>query len=330
MLFINYFWDGRKFNLFKKLFGFSKETNNRVTAGIFPMLKIIFYENKAHIIHIINLANFSLPILIFSYFRSMQIIYSVHGFAKSEIVKFRKSIGFRETKTIFAEKIILKKSNLLIFHSEWSKHYFESNFKIIKDKVVIPHGIEKVLKPKIKNKARKQIKVVFDGADRPEKGIEYLSKVIEKSGAQFSFDLYCMGNNTNFARSFFINLSEKRVRILKRVPRDIFLQNLKESDVFLSLSEYENFGMSTLEAMANGLIAVTSENCGVSEYFDEDMKKFIVDPKNIENVLDLLNEISEFGEEKRDFYIQKNIEFANKFSLEGHFEKIALIYERGN
>jgi glycosyltransferase involved in cell wall biosynthesis len=154
--FIQYFYDGRKYGFVKKLFGKEKETevNNSgvFTLGLFSAFTALF-RLKPKIIHIITFERFAVIAFLYRLFRKTKIIYSSHGIVAYENTGLKKYLFLHRFKDKFCEKIFLKYSDRIIFHSENSLDIAEKYFKIDEHKaVILSHGIDGIFEQSYKNR----------------------------------------------------------------------------------------------------------------------------------------------------------------------------------
>jgi len=288
-VFIEYFFDGRMFGLYKKLFGCEKVTtvsNSGVMRfGIISMIFFLF-KFKPDIIHIITYERFSAAVFLYKVFSKVKVVYNVHGIAVYENENFNitgKAYRFKDRLT---ENLILKYSDRLLFLSGQCLKIAADCFNIDEDKVIIiPNGVDKEFHTADfkKKHTDKVINILFSGnPDRKEKGFETIKNVF--SGLSFPFRLYLSGSKTDFQEEYII--SEKSA------GTDRFSKLISEMDIVISASLYEPFSMTVTEAMAAGAVPVVSEDTGMSRYISEGVNGFVYNTNDSAHLKTILNELN--------------------------------------
>ncbi len=145
-VFIEYFFDGGRYGISKKLFGNEKvsatENSEILRMGIFPLLSYLF-GNKPALIHIITFERFAVVSFLYKLFSKVKIIYTVHGIIIHENRIYKKVSLTYILKDKFCEGVFLNRSDKLIFLSERSVniawHYIKFNRKKVE---ILPNGID--------------------------------------------------------------------------------------------------------------------------------------------------------------------------------------------
>ncbi|MEO8664341.1 MAG: glycosyltransferase family 4 protein [Ignavibacteria bacterium] len=272
-VFAEYFFDGTKYGILKKLFGKEKiqDVNGSpvVRMGLFQLLKLLF-SSKPGIIHIITYERFTVVAFLYKLFRKVRIFYNVHGIIIHENTKYKSVPAAYFYKDIFCEKIFMKYSDRLIFLSDESLKIASTYYKINSSKIsILPNGIDEIFHVKGEEKVYSTdvvLKIAFTGSiERKEKGFAFLDGALSK--VSFVFQLYLAGNS---------ELSDKENYIF--VPfkdTDSYAEFICGMDVFISASEYEPFSISTAEAMAAGVLPVVTKETGMSEYVQNNVNGFV-------------------------------------------------------
>ena len=300
-VFIEYFFDGNKYGVFKKLFGSEKVTEINsspvLKKGIFSLLKFLFF-NKPDVIHIITYERFCITAVLYKFFSGAKIIYNVHG-----IVAYENSI-LRDTKTIyikkdeFAESKFFKYSDVYLFLSDQSIQAAENYYQITESKIrMVPNGIDrdfhKVIQP-VKD-LKKEFKIVFSGDPvRKEKGFDLIKEVFYE--LNFPFRLYLLSNQKIHNEDFII--------YLKPMDTVKFSEFLSESDIVISAAGYEPFSMTVSEAMSCGAVPVVSQETGMSRYIRENENGFIFNTKNPDELRSILTKI--YNDPELLFHLSQN------------------------
>lgn len=86
-----------------------------------------------------------------------------------------------------------------------------------------------------------------------------------------------------------------RVKFTGYLPKDIVLDEMKMSDIFILPSVHETFGMVYLEAMAMGCITVCTENDGVDGIIKDGINGFLTKP-NVSSIRETIEKIISLDE----------------------------------
>ena len=277
-VFITYFFDGNRYGLITKLFGKEeiKETGNRkiYRLGIFRIMSYIL-KFSPDIIHIINFERFAKISFFHKRFPKTKIIYNVHGIAAFENEVNPAATTKLKMKDLKSEIKYFKDSDRLIFLSERSVETAEKYFEFDRSKIeIIPNGID-IIFNQIGNEKKVNIssilKLVFAGdADKKEKGFDFLVSSLEK--IEFPLEVFVIGNNYGFNEDIRGNI---RINIIEKMDTESFANFLSDKDIFISASSYEQFSLTSVEAMAAGLVTIVTEETGMSTYIENNLNGFV-------------------------------------------------------
>ncbi|MEO8211195.1 MAG: glycosyltransferase family 4 protein [bacterium] len=273
-VFIEYFFDGRKFGFIKKLFGkeiIIIEDNSRlIRLGIIALLIFLFKEKPA-VIHIITYERFAAAAFLYKLISKVKIIYNVHGIIYYENIYFKKVSGYYTLKDKVCENILLKYSDKIIFLSDESVEIASRYFKFDKSRIeIIPNGIDEIFNKigimKISN-MNTPLKIVFIGEIiRKEKGFEFLSQSLKQFN--FPYEIFFLCNDMRFKEENFIGI--------EKLETCKFAEFLIDKDIYISSSEYDPFSISAVETMGAGLVPVVTENTGMSRFIKKGENGFVI------------------------------------------------------
>ncbi|HMS64850.1 MAG TPA: glycosyltransferase family 4 protein [Ignavibacteria bacterium] len=278
-VFAEYFFDGRKYSLFKKLFGSEevlKINDSEVCRfGIFKML-ISLFKLKPEVIHIINYERFAVVCFLYKIFSNVRIIYNVHGIISFENKNLNDAGKLYELKDKICETIYLKYSDKLIFLSERSLALCNNYTTINNDKVeFIPNGIDEAFHDCGENKLinfNEPLSIVFAGDEsRKEKGFEFFIRSLSET--EIKLNVYLIGR---YNHPFSLKNDNFNFYVIDRMDTKKFALFLKNKDVFISASSYEQFSITATEAMAAGLIPIVTAETGMSSYIKNSINGFII------------------------------------------------------
>ncbi len=177
--------------------------------------------------------------------------------------------------SVYFKKKLLEMYQKADVISPRSFHLKDKIQQYIKDKKIFPalSGIrkneilsEEELAEKIrvfKNKGKLIITTVSDLIKR--KNIDVILKALSKI-KYFDFEFRIIGSGKEMGRLVSLTKMmklEDKVKFFGKIPHSEVLEKLKESNIFILLSQRETFGLSYLEAMAKGNITVCSKNEGI-------------------------------------------------------------------
>lgn len=328
-LFVEYFFDGNQYSIIQKLFGIEtvlkKENSEVLRMGAVKFL-ILLFKYKPDVIHLITFERFALICMLYKLFSQTKIIYNVHGIIAYEQKNQLDATSAYKIKNIICEKIYFKYSNVLVFLSNKSLSVAKQFYLINENKIVfIPNGIDYVFQRAAENKiinVSGNLKFVFTGDfNRKEKGMGLLLEAI--SVLDFNFDLYIISKRFEPGNEEMI---KNNIFIVDRMDTNALAEFFKDKDVFISPGFYEQFSISTAEAMASGLVPVVTEETGISEYIEHGINGFVFGYGNKQKFAEILKSINDNRELLKSLSIESKKMF-NQLSWNTVFEKYKKLYE---
>ncbi|MEO6693057.1 MAG: glycosyltransferase family 4 protein [Saprospiraceae bacterium] len=315
-VFIEYFFDGRKYSIFKKLFG--KETqsvsdNAEVyRLGLFRITPLL-RKLKPRIIHLVTYERFEIVTLLYRVFSSVNVVYNIHGLIIYENNRLKETKRFYKWKDKVCEKLIIKHSGRLIFPSKQAVRKAKEFYNIDENKVsIIPHGVRNYSSVRIDNKILTG--TIISNKIGFIKTIEFLNKIIDK--VEFEFILNVIGDTSNI-----INNSKIKIIGYTKLNYNEFRVLLTKSEIFFSINQYDTFSISVAEAMASGCCVITTNETGMSGYINNKLNGFCVNFGDADTVIQILNELKDNQE------LRNNISNgASKIGGELNWNKVYLKY----
>jgi len=323
-VFIEYFFDGAKYNIWEKLFGKEKIADADFEIYRLGLFRIFFFLiiYKPEIIHIITFERYAFVAFIYRLFFKVKIFYTVHG-----IAAFEKNLQTTQDTSIFCniknkivESLIYAQSYKLIFLSKISivnaKKYFNFEEKKVS---IIPHAIDNLFFQNYEKKIYNNsvIKAVFVGDfSRPEKGLKKLLEVLK--GINIKIELYIISDSDEP-----IEGSDKNVAVFcnKKFDSYDYSAFLLDKDIFISASMYEPFSISALEGIASGLVPLFTIETGLSEITDKIDCGYYFSYQDIYKIKDYLEQ---FHKNKQAHFVK--IHELQKILQELSWENIARKY----
>ena len=293
--FISYFKGDKKYSLREKLFGYMELTTGgkkRIRMGLIQLIMTL-YKIKPEIIHILTFDRLHILPIVYCLISGCRLIYNVNGIAAYEDNREKEKLGrLYLFKDLITEKLLFNLSAYLVFHShlsvESAKKYYSLNDKKIK---IIPHGIEESL---LKSAGAKSNDSELRGLtvaehNHPGKGLEFLMKMIMDYHPPVRLTI--IGDK----KDELLYEDYSGLHFMDRMNHSEFIDLLRENDIYICPSEHESFSISSLEAMALGLVPVLSSGTGLSEYLHDNKNGFIFKQGDGESLYQKINLILKLG-----------------------------------
>lgn len=291
LIFIQYFFsDFKQSSFLKKLFGKQIINDNGIRIfGVLPLIKFLIKE-QFEIIHIINSQRFIFFLFLIKPLIKSKIISTLHSFIKNEIPK-NNFWSKRYFVDLIVEKLIVKKSALLVFPSELLFKTFNEYYKISDKKYhIIPNGVNSLFHHNTKTftKIEDSLKIVFYNGfnsmiDR--RLDEILQSLKSVSG---KIQLFVIGIEKKVIPSNNVEIYFKNTMSQKEL-----INFLSDKHFVLKSSAFDTFSIFVAECMLVGLIPIVNKNIGITEFIFHEHNGFIYDITSTESLSKLMNNISE-------------------------------------
>lgn len=171
---------------------------------------------------------------------------------------------------------IAKIVDYIVVASEYEKTTLEKELKVKKDKIfVIPHGVNIIKATKNVNKETNIIKLVYGGYLLKIKGIHYILYSIKELISTFNFrnvrlEIIGEGPYKRKLQTITKNLGlDNFVFFRPALDYKEFLEQIEKANIFLLLSEGENYGITVAEALALGTPVIVTERAALKEFLNE-------------------------------------------------------------
>lgn len=295
-VFLQYFFDGRKYSVFKKLFGRTQEPDGRIiTLGIFRLLPEV-RRRRPEIIHLITFERFAVIFFIYRMLFKVKIVYNSHGIVKHENFSFKKLPACQRFKDAFCEKIFLKYSDKIIFPSAKALDIACEYYSFDANKsVILPNGVSDTffMKSEERNQTRLIKAVMHYRNELNRSGIELLKKT--PGTVDSPLEIYIITDeNINILHTENLTLF-----IHKMMPTEELRKFYADKHVFLSVNEYDTFSIASAEAMASGLIPVVTLQTGISRYIVNGVNGFTFDYHDHNSLSGILNQLCNMPQEEK-------------------------------
>lgn len=291
--FIQYFFDGSKAGLIKKLFGFDEEVidggSKIYTAGLFKVYSIL-KKLRPDIIHIITFERFAIIAVLYKFFNKVKIVYNEHGVIAYEN-EIKDNGYFYSIKDRFCEKRLLHSVDKIVFVSEQALNLAEKYYKISETKcVILANGIDSVFNKHATKDYSGKIKAVILFPNKLyDSGLEFLLDFYLEHKPEFEFYVIT-DSDIVLPESFFKT---------KPMPPKELITFYNDKHFFLALNSYDTFSISTAEAMSCGLIPVVTEETGISRFIENGVNGFSVKYGKIASVKKVIDDISDLSSEEK-------------------------------
>lgn len=215
------------------------------------------------------------------------------------------------------------------FQHKWLKN----EFGIPKEKVVyVPNGIpskylSKVYFSKFIEKHNLEEKTVLSYVGRIEKykGIEFGIRALVKLVPKFKSLVYVIGGQ----KTQYSSELKKLVVELKLSPNVLFIDDLSEEDkyavlscseIFVSPSTSEAFGISYLEAMSQGNAIVTVSNDGSNFLLKDEVNGYVLEKPEVKELVEKISILLE-DHSLRKLMIENNYILVQKYTWDSIVDK---------
>ncbi len=291
-IFIQYFFDGRKYSITDKLIGHRRSVINSnsevLTLGLLKIILFIF-RVRPRVVHITQFERFTVIIFLLKIFCHHKIIYNSHGCIKHENKILKKVYLLYRLKDNIAEWFLLKFSDKIIFNSQTGREISKTYFKIDERKTkIIPHGADEMFfnsSKTIQNKILKCVCIINENLDLGS--IEFLEKILAKIDFEIEFHL---------VTNALIDIRDKnKIRMFfhRRMNSEELASFYLDKDIFLMLNSFETFSIASLEAMSSGLLLIATNTAGVSEMIQNEVNGFKVNYNDGDKVIFVLKSMNE-------------------------------------
>lgn len=289
--FIQYFFDGKKYSIWKKLFGKVLQpsgTNSEIiTIGLFQIYGSLKSFNPG-IIHITAFERFAIIALFYKMFNKVKIIFNMHGITAYENARIKKTTFFYRLKDKICERWLVKKADKIVFVSKQAMDIAEKYYAIRDSQIVImANGVDKVFNI-LESKNYSHIKAVMMYANELyESGFEFINNYL-----------------SNYSCSIGLNIitdSEVKIKgnVINPMPSNELADFYKDKHLYFALNNYDTFSISTAEAMASGLVPIVTKQTGISRFIQNGFNGYIVDYGNIDELKQVIEQYINLTSEEK-------------------------------
>ncbi|WP_321423221.1 glycosyltransferase family 4 protein [uncultured Methanobacterium sp.] len=177
----------------------------------------------------------------------------------------------------FIGKHIIKSSDLIIAASNFESKNINNDLNVPKDKImIIPHGVD-TIDIKKENKKGNLLNLLYVGYLMELKGVQHLIKVLDElineKNVQTHLTIIGEGPYEDNLRSLADKLDLNEFinwrGFIHSAELNELLKYYKKSNVFLLLSQSENYGIVVTEALAMGTPTIVTKRTALKEFLNE-------------------------------------------------------------
>lgn len=169
-------------------------------------------------------------------------------------------------------KFIFSRADKIFCVSKWEQELILSHFDIPVEKMnIIPNGINTKEFQHYDKKEGNLLHFLYVGRLEKYKGVQFLLKILAELNIDFVLDV--VGNGPY--KSKLVSLTDEllltsKVRFSDNLSRTELLQKYFNSDIFISFSEHEAFGITVAEALSSGTPCIVNASSGLRQWIDND------------------------------------------------------------
>lgn len=315
-----------------------KEEVDGVTIHRIPFTKIGFYRwpsvmriqsflRGKDIVHVHGLGGWTEVLLIARKESHTQFVLTTHGLYHH--TQNRK--GWKSLYTRFILPLVIKKMDKVFLVSENEKKYFSNN---LHEKLcVIPNGIDFEKWSTVSIRKKKPSTLIFVGRLSKNKRVDRLIDVIHNFKNDYpGIRLHIVGEDWEGLRNGLEALAKKwnvenNVTFHGKISDEKLRDLYRQSDIVISASEYEGFGISIVEAMAAGCVPCIND-IPTFRLFAGEKRGVVVDFSNTNEVVHSLELLLQTPSEKFVEMRKKCRAYAKEYSLTSVVGRTLLEYEK--
>lgn len=210
---------------------------------------ILFIKNTTVVVHDV------FPIIVKNYYSKLAFLKVIHFKIYLHFIRFARKI-------IYASEITKERVE-----------QFSPKLRRQKNEVLLPIDLVQTYKPKIVDE--NSLTMIYLGDCRPHKNIEQIIAVFKSLKQNHNIRLLFVGPEDEFLNSYRNSLNRAGVDIIGKLSRPELYKVLNTSDILISLSIDEGFGIPAHEAASLGLRLILSDIEIYRRYCQQYMPMFL-------------------------------------------------------
>jgi len=317
-IYICYFQDGSKYSRFQKLFGKELVEENVYRCGIFRLFGLVL-KYKPDIIHLSTLEMFYIVLFPIKLLIKAKFIYTVHGLVSYECKHYYKMSWYLKIRSFFNEWIVLHLADYIFTLSERSSRFMSLYFNIDKKRILLfRNGIDSysgIIKKY--SEGIKSLKIISIGnINREEKGYPFLLESLSMLNYPIELTIISSIKDGN---EIFNNLpGHITLKIKGPFDNKSLREEILKNDIYIAPSRYETFSISLLESLNAGLLFISTDRVGLTDYFPPYFSPYIISYGNKTQLIAKIMELIKLPLREKN----KLSNEVNKFSLEFEWDKV--------
>lgn len=210
---------------------------------------------------------------------------------------FRRRVLLRD----LGERILLDADAIIFLSTSHmnvvlDNYISKKNYEKIKNKVhIIPNGVDDFWLNNIYRKEKvspSEIKLIYYGDINRNKNIDTLINIVirlnEEHKRKASITLIGKIKEKKYTQM----IDQCKYALYESYsPKEILIESLRKSDIFIMPSFSETFGLAYIEAMSQGLPVIYTEGQGFDGQFSEGHVGFHVNPNRIDDIINKIDKI---------------------------------------
>ena len=326
-VFIQYFFDGNKYSLGKKLFGLEESVTQEnlkiYTSGLIRLF-ILLLKLKPKLIHIITFERFASFAVYYARLKKVKTIYNSHGIITHEDSYIKHENKRYSSRNRKVEKLLLEKCSIIVFPSDAAKAHCSKYYNMENAIMhIIPNGIDAIFHFGPVEKYSRDAVVFFAGNELHTSGRDFLKKFLAEPHT--GLNLYIIGD-----KNYFSAYNEFGIFKFDIMDSNNLAELYRNKDIFLSINEYDTFSISTAEAMASGLIPIVTKQTGISSMVFNDVNGYVIDFGDVEQLKKAIGKLRIMIKQNKEIIRNNSKSIYHKLKWERIFEQYESIYSINN
>lgn len=231
-------------------------------------------------------------------------------------------------------RYIFSKADAVVTVAEFEKELLKQRFGVDEARIkYIPNGINVQNVKTLKKDDQETKTILYVGRLEKYKGIHFLIDAFIKIKSSFpNSRLVIVGSGSYKER--LVNLTSclrlrDSVSFLENISQEHLIHLYLSSSVFITLPQYEPFGISLAEAMASGLPVIATKVGAIPELIQHSRNGFLLDfPPNKEDLIAFITLLLENPDFSAKIGLEARKSILSRFSWEKTVQSLIELYEQ--
>jgi L-malate glycosyltransferase len=205
----------------------------------------------------------------------------------------------------------IQKCTMLTSVSNYSAQHIQNELELTRDIQVIYNGVdEKLFSPANRKRHSREVRALFSGNLTKRKGAQWLPDIAA------NLDRGIIVRFTSGLRHTKFSPKARNLFDLGRIDREHMPEVYRSSDILVSPTTREGFGLSIAEAMACGLPVVASNCSAVPELIDDGLGGFLCPVGDVKAFAEKINLLASTPELRRQMGEYNRAKVEKMFTME--------------